>query len=933
MNGGSVNASSGSAGSNHGVIVGALRITAGELSAVSGAVSGSNIYGLNASSITIDQGSGTLTASGGVRAITGALSLPGGYAYWRGTKADGSNANAYSFPENAAYSHNATYHYVKLQAREPHVLTVTGGLGSGSYFAGEVVQIRSEIRTTGIVSPTVMPPWAYPTESEVFAYWNGGGSRYVADANSAATTFRMPDADASIGVVTQTAHKLYLQSGYIIIGPNQSSSHSLGYYLPGTAVPLGSYSAPAAGYCFSGWSVVDASRTAPDGTVYIPPDYENAFTDANSAYTTFIMPSGNAIVRCDYVMVATEPYHTLTVVGGNIQEPDGTLLESGDYLPGTGRTIVADAPPIGKEFSRWKISVDEAPPAYQGAVTNIEGETTVFTMAEGNVTITAEYRDAIYSLDVKNGTGSGSYAYGASVAIRADALPGYAFSNWTLDDGSGSFADASSASTRFTMSKGNAIVTANYTFVGIPDGGGDDPGGGGGGVTTYQLRVEGGTLPNGSRTGQYAQGASVSISAGPVPTGQVFIGWTTDNGGGFRDASSTNTVFTMPGNSVTVTAHFAPPPPRVADVEHHVTVNNGFGSGDYKEGSVVTISADPRYGVSSWRDVPPGTGMPYFTGWTVIGNGIILENSSSATTSFTMPNTDVIIVANYNGFYSLVVINGTGTGLYAADEVVPIAATPRPSQGFIGWRSDYPGLAIANTQAQTTTVKMPADNVVVTAVVSGSGVSRTLNTDDHFLFVRGVGGGLFAPENSVTRAEVAQMFYNLLRDKNVPTTRTFPDVKAGSWYEPAVNALASLGIIKGKPGNRYAPGDPITRAEFVTIAARFADHLPDDGFRLAFTDVEESYWAYDYISTAYRYGWTRGSGGRFQPDRNISRAEVVVMINRMLDRAADRPFADAHSDLKRFSDVLPSHWAYYDIIEASNTHDYTRHNGDEFWTD
>jgi uncharacterized repeat protein (TIGR02543 family) len=608
-------------------------------------------------------------------------------------------------------------------------------------------------------------------------------------------------------------------------------------------------------------------------------------------------------------------------------------LRSADYLAGTGRTIVADAPGLGMEFARWRISVDEGPPAYQGAVSNIDSETTSFTMAEANVTITAEYRYILYSLDVVNGTGSGSYAYGTSVAITAEAMPGYTFAGWTSDDGNGSFANASSASTRFTMPNGNASVTANFTYVGGGGGGGEDPGGPSG-SPTHQLRVEGGTIAGGSRSGQFAAGAAVSITAGPVPSGKVFIGWTTDSGGEFRDAGSMGTTFYMPDNSVTITANYASPPSAVADVEHHVTVNNGFGSGDYKEGSIVTISADPRYGVESWRDVATGTGMPYFTGWTVIGNGVILENFSSATTSFTMPGIDVIIVANYNGYFSLTVINGSGSGLYKPADTISIAATPRPGQAFLGWKTDYTGLAIASTGAQSTTVTMPRDNVVVTAIVSGSGVSRTLNADEHFLYIRGTGHGLFAPTKSVSRAEVAQMFYNLLRDKNVPITKTFPDVKKGAWYETAVNVLASLDIIKGKPGNRFAPSDPITRAEFVTIAARFADDLPDDGFRLTFTDVSPSNWAYPYISTAYRYGWTRGAGdGRFQPGRNISRAEVVVMINRMLDRVADRPFVDSHPNLTRFTDVPKTFWAYYDIIEAANGHDYVRHGGDEFWAD
>jgi uncharacterized repeat protein (TIGR02543 family) len=415
----------------------------------------------------------------------------------------------------------------------------------------------------------------------------------------------------------------------------------------------------------------------------------------------------------------------------------------------------------------------------------------------------------------------------------------------------------------------------------------------------------------------------------------VFIGWTTDNGGSFLDASNVNTTFYMPDNTVTITAHFASPDTRLIDVEHYVTVSNGYGSGYYKEGATVTISADPRHGVDSWRGVDPSVGMPYFTHWTVVSGDVILENFTSATTSFTMPNTDVIIVANYNGYYSLVVINGSGSGLYREGDKATITALPRPGQGFQGWRSDYPGLAIANANAQTTTVTMPADNVVVTAVVTGSGVSELLNTDDHFMYIRGDGNNYFTPEGLMTRAEAAQLLYNLLRVKDVElTAERFDDVRPGIWYETAVNTLVSLGFIKGMPNGNFAPDVHMTRAEFATIAAQFAADLPDDGSDPVYGDVPRSFWAYKYIDKAFHYGWTRGSSdGLFHPDRYMTRVEVTVMVNKMLDRAADKSYVDNHPNLTHFLDVSEKYWAFYDIMEGSNTHDYIRYHGDEVWTD
>jgi len=211
-----------------------------------------------------------------------------------------------------------------------------------------------------------------------------------------------------------------------------------------------------------------------------------------------------------------------------------------------------------------------------------------------------------------------------------------------------------------------------------------------------------------------------------------------------------------------------------------------------------------------------------------------------------------------------------------------------------------------------------------------------LNTKDHMAYVIGIGGGLFAPDKDMTRAETAQMFYNLLLDKNIEITRVFPDVPEGAWYKKAVDTLASLGIITGRPDGRFYPADSITRAEFVTIAVRFTKEILGDGQASKFIDVPETHWAYNHIITAISYGWIQGVGNdRFEPSRNIKRAEVVTMTNRMLIRVPDKEYIDNHPELIFYTDVPQTHWAFYDIEEASNAHLYERRqdgNG-EVWND
>lgn len=212
-----------------------------------------------------------------------------------------------------------------------------------------------------------------------------------------------------------------------------------------------------------------------------------------------------------------------------------------------------------------------------------------------------------------------------------------------------------------------------------------------------------------------------------------------------------------------------------------------------------------------------------------------------------------------------------------------------------------------------------------------TGVSDWLDTNNHNAYLQGYGNDLFAPDAGMTRAEVAQMFYNLLRNQNVTVTVSFEDVPDGKWYTDAVNTLASLGIIQGAGDGKFYPNSPITRAEFVAIAMRFTKG--DVAGDVNFTDVSPSSWYYKSVVGAVNYGWIVGYGnGLFAPRASISRAEVTTIVNRMLGRSADRVYVDGHLDeLKQFSDVTRG-WAFYQIIEATNSHTHTITNGQETWT-
>lgn len=213
-----------------------------------------------------------------------------------------------------------------------------------------------------------------------------------------------------------------------------------------------------------------------------------------------------------------------------------------------------------------------------------------------------------------------------------------------------------------------------------------------------------------------------------------------------------------------------------------------------------------------------------------------------------------------------------------------------------------------------------------------TGVSDWLNTKDHLAYLAGYPGGTFGPDQNMTRAEAAQMFYNLLLEKDVKITVEFEDVPADAWYAKPVNTLASLGILSGVGNGRFDPERSITRAEFTVIAMKFAN--TSGGGVNIFSDVNEDDWFYSAVVDSTQYGWINGyPDGTFRPEATISRAEVTVIVNHMLGRAADRPYVIAHEEeLNTFGDVNRGHWGYFHVAEATNAHEYHTEDGTESWT-
>lgn len=213
----------------------------------------------------------------------------------------------------------------------------------------------------------------------------------------------------------------------------------------------------------------------------------------------------------------------------------------------------------------------------------------------------------------------------------------------------------------------------------------------------------------------------------------------------------------------------------------------------------------------------------------------------------------------------------------------------------------------------------------------GSGGTPQLNKEDHFAYVSGYPDGTVQPNDPITREEVATIFFRLLTDASradyITERNPFPDVESSRWSFYSITTLNNGGIMTGRTGGDFDPGAYITRAEFAVVAAQFSDARysgPDK-----FSDIS-GHWAREYINRAAAEGWIAGyPDGTYGPDRSITRAEVMALINEVLDRAPD---ADHMlDDMIHWPDNPEDAWYYEDVQEATNCHTYRWSGSLERW--
>ena len=680
------------------------------------------------------------------------------------------------------------------------------------------------------------------------------------------------------------------------------------------------------GFNFTGWWTASA-----DGTQITAPA---VFPNANATY--FAQWAEKAAVEVTFTS------------GDGVWNDNTTGIKNASTRPGLAATVPGTVSRAGYTFEGWQSDNN----AYQDLPANAEKTDTI---KEGQaVHYTSKWRANTYSIHFEknspDATGTADpieYIYDTpDVKLTTEVFTSttHKMLGWSLDRTADTASYASGAEIDETLK--NAMVNSTD-----------------GTVTLYAIWADKDavTMTFNAGEGIFADNSKEKIEsvrpgqqnplpAAPTRDGYTFNGWASDSvdyPGLSKDA--TQTPVAIDGKNVTYTAKWVKNPTAQYTVTFRAGSNGSFTNAN---DPLISQSVENGKTVTGTPDITADRNYR-FAGWQIGGAGTVYTRAQVMAMAIT---DDTVFIASYtyNGG------NSGGGGGSVTGYVI------KASAGANGSISPSGSVSVSAGGNKSFTITANAGYKISDVLVDGksvgavdsymfekvranhtievlfakegsvedpkiSGVADWLNTEEHVAFMTGYENGTFGAENAVTRAQVAQMFFNLLKDKDVRITVNFADVSSNAWYAKAVNTLGSLGIVSGVGDNCFDPNRAITRAEFTAIAARFAKANETGSVR--FSDVPVNAWYYNAVLTAVNYGWITGVGdSRFAPSEQITRAEAATIVNRMLARSADKAYVDATA-LRQFPDLSTSHWAYYQIMEASNAHGHrTNADGSESWT-
>lgn len=368
----------------------------------------------------------------------------------------------------------------------------------------------------------------------------------------------------------------------------------------------------------------------------------------------------------------------------------------------------------------------------------------------------------------------------------------------------------------------------------------------------------------------------------------------------------------------------------------------------YAPGEVATVKANgyTRDGCTftGWNTEPDGSGAPYKAGdrITMTGNVVLYaqwtRNSSGdgGDTGYTLRLTKLdagngtpLSGAKFE-LWRVGARSDTRLGVYETNRYGWTQAGVSQSGDYY-WVETVPpeGYRLDGGKHPTNTSK----NSRIT-VYNAEAAVPALFTDNHYAYIVGGPNGTVRPNDSMTRAGVATIFFRLLkdsvRDANLLTSNTYTDVPDGHWANTAISTMTGLGIVQGRSTTTFDPKAPITRAQFAAICARF-DTGKSNGEQ-TFSDIQ-GHWAEKYIQRAAELGWIKGfEDGTFRPDTYITRAQAMTMINRVLNRIPEDE-SDLLPGMNVWPDCNPGDWFYLAVQEATNSHDFEHKAGNyETWT-